>query len=109
MLHEKHPAPQKSLWQLIIVGGNWPKGLGGRHLPTLEKEVATIYHEAHKHSLQYDWLFGVQVGTWNISSLRGKLEVLKNRRGGWLMCHLQEVKWRGQGSRVLGMERRYKL
>ena len=48
---------------------------------------------------------GCGSGTWNLGSLRGK--------GGKRMidvCCLQDVRWRWQGARMLGMKgRRYKL
>ena len=53
----------------------------------------------------------VQVGTWKIGSLSGKggedCEELRKRMID--MCCLQEVRWRGQGARMLEMKARSKL
>ena len=81
-----------------------------------KKERATLHPGAWKFSLQYDrrpdGRFGVWVGTWNLGSLRGKggevCEELRKRVND--VCCLLEVRWRGQGDRMLGMkERRYNL
>ena len=79
-------------------------------------EGATPHPGVCKHSLQYDGRpderIGVLVGTWNLGNLRGKLgedcEELRKRMID--VCCLQEVRWRRQGARMLGMKvRRYKL
>ena len=54
----------------------------------------------------------MRLGTWNLGSLSGKggedCEEQKNRMID--MCCWQEVRWRGQGARMLGMKgRRSKL
>ena len=54
----------------------------------------------------------MRVGTWNLGSLSGKWgEVWKELRKRMIyVCCLQEVIWRGQGARMLGMKgRRHKL
>ena len=59
-----------------------------------------------------DWRFGVLVWTWNLGSLRRKLgEVCEELRKRMVdVCCLQDVMWRGQGARMLGMKGwRYKL
>ena len=58
-----------------------------------------------------EWL-GVRVGTWNVGSMSGRdtevCEELRKRRID--VCCLQEVRWRGQGVRFMGVKsRRYKL
>ena len=87
--------------------------------------VALAYHKQkgatpdlgpHKHCLQNDgkpdeWL-GVRVGTWNVGSLSGRAtEVCEELRKRTMdVCCLQEVRWRGQGARFVGVKgRRYKL
>ena len=69
-----------------------------------------------RHSLQNDGRpdlrFGLRVGTWNLGSLSGKGgEVCDEMRKRMIdVCCLQEVRWRGQSARMLGMKgRRYKL
>ena len=71
---------------------------------------------ACKFSLRYDGRpderFGVQVGTCNLDSLSGNrgdvCEELRKRM--IYVCCLLEVRWRGQGTRMLGMKGRgYKL
>ena len=57
------------------------------------------------------WL-GVRLGTWNIGSISGRgtevCEELRKREVD--ICCVQEVRWRGQGARFLGVKgRRYKL
>ena len=57
------------------------------------------------------WL-GVRVGSWNVGSMSGAdtevCEELKKRRMD--VCCQQEVRWRGQGARFMGVKgRRYKL
>ena len=69
-----------------------------------------------KFSLQYDGRpderFGLWVGTLNLRSLSGKGEEVCEELRKWMIdvrC-LQEVRWRGQGARILGMNgRRYTL
>ena len=71
---------------------------------------------AYMFSLQYNWrpdeCFLVQVWMWNLGSLSGSdgdvgEEVRKRMTD---VCSLQEVRWRGQGVRMLGVKgRRYKL
>ena len=59
-----------------------------------------------------DERFGVRVGTWNLGSLSGNGgEVYEEMRKRMIdECCLQEVRWRGQGARMLGMKgRRCKL
>lgn len=55
---------------------------------------------------------GVRFGSWNIGSLCGRgTEVTEELRRRMVdVCCLQEVRWRGQGSRFIGVQgRRYKL
>ena len=67
------------------------------------------------HSLQYDeiheWRLGVLVGMWNVGSLCGNCEVCEEMRERIInVCCMQEVRWRGQSARMLGMKgRRYEL
>ena len=76
----------------------------------LNKLAANPHSGACKHSLQYyekpEWRFWVQVGMWNIGSQSGKgfdfAEELRKRMID--VCCLQEVRWRGQGGRMMGME-----
>ena len=62
-----------------------------------------------RHILQHyvgpDWFFVEQVGMWNIGSLCGKGgEVCEELRKRMIDVYcLLEVRWRGQGSRMLGM------
>ena len=50
------------------------------------------------------------VWTWNIDILSGKGEVCEEPRKMIDVCRLQEVRWRGHGFRMLGMDGRiYKL
>ena len=68
------------------------------------------------HSLQYVWKpderFGEQIRMWNLGSLSGKAgevceELIKRMID---VCCLQEVRWRGQVTIMLGMKgRRYQL
>ena len=54
----------------------------------------------------------MRVGTWNVGSMNGRgTEVCEELRKRWIdVCCLQEVRWRGQGARFMGMKgRRYKL
>ena len=81
-----------------------------------ENEGAILHPGERWHSLSYDGRhngrFGVQVGTWNLGSLSGKGgEVCEELRKSMIdVCCLQEVRLRGQGTRMLGIERRrYKL
>ena len=69
-----------------------------------------------KHTLQYDeWSdgsFGVRVVTWNVGSLSGNgglvCEELRKRMID--VCCFQEVRWRGQGARMLGIKgMRYRM
>ena len=69
-----------------------------------------------KHCLQNDGKpderLGVRVGTWNVESMSGRgtevCEELRKRRMD-VYC-LQEVRWRGQGGRFMGVKaKRYKL
>ena len=69
-----------------------------------------------KHCLQNDGKpderFGVRLGPWYIGSMSGRAtEVCEElRKRGMDVCCLQEVWWRGQGARFLGVKgRRYKL
>ena len=68
-----------------------------------------------KHSLQYDRRpnghLGVRVGMWNLGGLCGEGgEVCEELRKRMMdVCCLQEVKWRGQGVRMLRMKGIYKL
>ena len=81
-----------------------------------KKEGVTPHRGVWKHRLQYDgrtdWSHGVWVGMWKLGSLSGKggvvCEELRKRMID--VCCLQEVRWRVQGNRVLGMKgRRYNL
>ena len=54
----------------------------------------------------------MRAGTWNVGSMSGRgtevCEELRKRRMD--VCCLQEVRWRGQGARFIGVKgRRYKL
>ena len=56
--------------------------------------------------------FGVKFGTWNLGTICGRgtevCEELRKRKVD--VCCVQEVRWRGQGTRFLGVKnRRYKL
>ena len=74
-----------------------------------------LHPGARRHILQYDgrhdWRLGVQIGTWNLGSLSGKRgEVCKELRKRMIYVYcLQEVRWRGQGARMLGMKGRCML
>ena len=68
-----------------------------------------------KHCLQNDGKpndrLGVRLGTWNVGSMSGRgaevCEDLRKRRMD--VCCLQEVRWRGQGARFMGVKgRRYR-
>ena len=81
-----------------------------------KEEGATPHPGACKHSSQYDGRpdgrVGVCVGTWNLGSMsENGGEVCEELRKMMIdACCLLEVRWRGQGSRMLGMTgRRYKL
>ena len=85
--------------------------------PASHKKKGAITHPVVcNFSIQYDGRpderFGVQVGTWNLDSLSGnEREVCDELRKMMIdVCCLQEVRWRGQGARMLGMKgRRYRL
>ena len=68
-----------------------------------------------RHNLQYDrrsdWHSGVHDGKWNLGSQSGKGEVCEEPRKRMIdVCCLQEVRWSGQGARMLEMKgRRDKL
>ena len=69
-----------------------------------------------KHCLHYDGKpdkrLGVRFGTWNVGSISGRgTEVCEElRKRGIDVCCLQQVRWRGQGARFMGVKgRRYKL
>ena len=89
----------------------------GWAVPACHKEGGAAQHPgACKFSLQYDGgpdrHFEVRVGTSNLVSLSGKGgEVCEELRKRMIdVCCLQEMRWRGQGARMLGMEgKRYKL
>ena len=58
-----------------------------------------------------DGLFGVWVSAWKLGSVSGKEGEVCEEQSKRLIdvCCLQEVRWRGQGARILGMTgRRYK-
>ena len=89
------------------MGCNNPKfGVGS----TYHKECITLPPGTCNLSLQYDGRpderFGVQFGTWNLGSGKGGVvcEELRKRRID--VCCLQEVRWRGQGTLMLGMKGR---
>ena len=75
-----------------------------------DKEGATQHPGACKFSFQYDGRpdgrFDVRFGTWNLGSLSGKwvefYEELRQRMNG--VCCLLEVRWGGQGARMLGIK-----
>ena len=73
-----------------------------------KKEGANTHHGACKFSLQYDVrsdeCFGVRVGAWNLGSLSGKGGEVCEELTKMLIdvCCLHEVRWRGQGARMLG-------
>ena len=86
--------------------------------PAYHKNEGETPHTVYilcKFRLQYDerpdWRFWVQVGTWNLGSLRGTGEVCEELRKRMIdMCCLQEERWTGYGFRMLGMVgRRYKF
>ena len=57
---------------------------------------------------------GVRFGSWNVGSISGRgtevCEELRKRKVDVLVCCLQEVRWRGEGARFIGVKgRRYKL
>lgn len=90
--------------------------LGWAALAYHKKEGATPDSGSRKHCLHNDGKpderFGVRVGTWNVGSMSGRgtevCEELRKRRVD--VCCLQEVRWRGQGARFMGVKgRRYKL
>ena len=90
--------------------------LGWAALACHKQEGATPDPGPRKHCLQNDGKpderFGVRVGTWNIGSMSGRgtevCEELRERRMD--VCCLQEVRWRRQGARFLGVKgTRYKL
>ena len=90
--------------------------LGWAALAYHKQEGATPHPGPRKHCLQNDGKpderFGVRVGTWNIGSMSGRgtevCEELRKRRLD--LCCLQEIRWRGQGARFLGVKgTRYKL
>ena len=52
-----------------------------------------------------DDCFGVRVEMWNFGSLSGKGDVCEELRKTMNeVCCLQELRWRGQGARMLGMK-----
>ena len=63
-------------------------------------------------NMQYNNSVGIRLGTWNIGTLNGKgLEICDEL---WWrnvdLCCLQEVRWRGCGARLIGLQgRKYKL
>ena len=87
--------------------------MGG--LPTIKRKMQP--HIMERASLACSMLRGlyeriwVQVRMWNIGCLSGRGDVYEELRKRMIdMCCLQEVRWRGQGARMLGMnERKYKL
>ena len=82
-----------------------------------KKDGANNHSGPRRHYLHYDGLkpdtrFGVRVGSLNVGSMRGKgveiCEELRKRRVD--VCCVQEVRWRGEGARMMGVEgRKYKL
>ena len=79
----------------------------------LKKEGATLYSGVHNYSFQHEdrlgWCFGMRVVTWTKNSLSGKGGEVLRKRIIDVYCW-QEVKWSGQGSKMLRMEGRiYKL
>ena len=89
--------------------------LGWATLAYHKQEGATPHPGPRKHCLQNDGKpderFGVRVGTWNIGSMSGRgTEVCEElRKRGMDVCCQQEVRWRGQEARFLGVKgRRYK-
>ena len=79
-------------------------------------EGATPHPGVCKHNFQYDersdGRFVVRVGTCNLGSLDGKLDDIYEEPKKRMIdvCCLLEVRWRGQGARMLGMKGRgYKL
>ena len=115
MLPVEHLAP-KILMAVSHCGRQLVQRLGLAAPAYHKKERATPHPEAYKHSLQYDsrpnGRIGVWVRTWNLSSQSGKggevWEELRKRMSD--VCCLQEMRWREQGARMLGIKgRRYKL
>ena len=92
------------------------QGLGWPALGYHKQEGATPQPGLRKHCFRNDGKpderFGVRVGTWIIGSMSGRgtevCEELRKRRLD--LCCLQEIRWRGQGARFLGVKgTRYKL
>ena len=113
MLPVRHQAPII----LKVVAVNYcvrqlAKWLGWAAHAYPKKKSATQHPGMCKHSLQYDWRpdghFGVRVGRWNLGSLSGNgVEVCEELIKRMIdMCCLQELRWGGQGARMLGDERR---
>ena len=114
MLPVKYLVP-KILMAVNYCGRQLAQRLGWTTPAYHNKEGATPHSGTCKFSLQYDrrhyGSFGMQVWTWNLGSLSGTGEVCEEliKRMIDVGC-LQEVRWRGQGDRMLGMKgRRYKL
>ena len=84
--------------------------LGWAALAYHNQEGATPDPGPRKHCLQNDGKpdqrFGVRMGTWNIGSMSGRgTEVCEEQRKRRMdVCCLQEVRWRGQRARFLGVK-----
>lgn len=98
--------------------GHQPARRLGWAAPAYQKKDGANNHPGpRRRRLLYDGekpdkRFGVRVGSWNVGSLRGKgveiCEELRKRRVD--VCCVQEVRWRGEGARMMGVEgRKYKL
>ena len=99
--------------------GHQPARRLGWVAPTpLKYKGAKPHSGSRKRRLHYDEpkqpeeRLGVRMASWNVGSLCGKgtevCEELRKRKVD--VCCLQEVRWRGQGARFMGVKgRRYKL
>ena len=67
---------------------------------------ATPHPGAYKNSLQYDGRPDGRFGTWNLGSVSGKGGLVCEELGKRIIdvCCLHQVRWRGQGARILGMK-----
>nr|XP_006813171.1 PREDICTED: uncharacterized protein LOC102806937 [Saccoglossus kowalevskii] len=98
--------------------GHQPAQRLGWAAPAYQKKDGANNHPGprrrrlHHDGVKPDRRFRVRVGSWNVGSMRGKgveiCEELRNRRVD--VCCVQEMSWRGEGARMMGVEgRRYKL
>ena len=87
--------------------------MGGRHLATLKGMVLSLTPSEHASIACYvmGYLIGVLgcgLGKWNICGVSGKGgEVCEEPRKRMIdVCCLLEMRWRGQGARMLGTKGR---